>query len=173
MGKEREVNTGTDSWNVAGGYVDLKILKPLVLLDSYIRVAKFGSEDIMESINMPELLNARYRLQALRYMENELQIIIENTEFAIKKSETKNLGPVRDALKEAQEHLKNASEISTDTRSNTSTVNIKETEFEEALEKLREAKSKISTPLNNSGLIFPSSDEIDLDKIKDNLINGG
>jgi len=38
---------------------------------------------------------------------------------------------------------------------------------------LRDILEELATPLNASGLIFPTSDETDLDKIKDELIFGG
>lgn len=173
MKKEREITTGTDAWNIAGGYVETKILRPLVLLDSYIRVAKFGSETIEESITLPPTVIDRLRIRALEYMMNELRIIIENTEFAIKKQEKSKLKPIIDKLKIAEEKLTKTFDTSIDTRTNNKGITIDEKKFSEALQKLREVKLEIATPLNNSGLIFPVSEEFDLQIIKDNLIQGG
>jgi len=41
------------------------------------------------------------------------------------------------------------------------------------LEILSDVKEKLNTPLNNAGLIFRPSEEVDLDKIMGNIIESG
>ena len=61
--------------------------------------------------------------------------------------------------------------INQSTNKNSITINIKH--FNECLKALRKIKTEIAEPFNDSGLIFPNSDEIDLDAIKNELIHGG
>jgi len=53
------------------------------------------------------------------------------------------------------------------------TFEINEELFKKILEILSDVKEKLNTPLNNAGLIFRPSEEVDLDKIMGGIIDGG
>lgn len=38
------LDVGSDTWNIAQGYTSLKLLKPLVEMDKYVKIALYGCE---------------------------------------------------------------------------------------------------------------------------------
>ena len=170
----KTVENSSDAWNVAQGYTHLKILKPLVETDKLVKIAIYGTENIEDSFNVPDQLKINMRIEAINRLIDILKEIIENSDFAM------NLKGTSDKLKELEKNVLNVEEvisgiskITTDQRTQESIIRIDEQHFRLCLEELRKVKKEIQVPLNKNSLIFPMSDEINLEKLKDELIHGG
>jgi len=83
----KDVDLGTDAWNVADGYSKLKILRPLIFLNKYNKIAKFGVEDIGEDLELDNLQLSKRRVTALEMFVYTLKELLEDTSFAIKKTD--------------------------------------------------------------------------------------
>lgn len=166
------IERGTDAWNVAQGYTHLKILKPLVEMDKLIKVSLYGYENIEED-QFDETFKTRKRIEAINRLIDVLRETIENSYFAMSKEDKKLMEEYERQVLEVQKVIQAVSFKRQDQRNGTFTELINEEHFSVCLEKLRKIKKNITTPLNNSALIFPTSDEIDLNSLKDQLIFGG
>jgi len=163
----------SDAWNVAQGYTQLKILKPLVELDKLVRIAKYGTDDIENSLMTPIEIKTQSRIEAIFRIVDVLKEIIENAEFAMTTKSKETLGDLYNKLGEIDKVIDLVYRESYDQRVGSTQIKINESHFALCLKHLRNIKRDITKPLNESSLIFPTSDEIDLDKIKNELIMGG
>lgn len=170
------VENGSESWNVAQGYTNLKILKPLVEMDKLVKVALYGSEYIEDFIQLqqnPELL-VSLRVQALMRLIDCLKEIDENSDFAMEKQGTKDkLKELSEKTKIVEQYIGGITWIESDARTGAKVTKINEEHFTNCLNALREIKKEIPTPLNQNSLIFRGSDEMDLDKLASIMEQGG
>ena len=164
----------SDSWNVAGGFVSLKILKPLVEIDKLVAVAVYGAEQIDSSLYMSIEQKCIARIEAISRIVDTLKTIIENSFFAMKRAGT--LGKIKEFAEDVQKVEDVLSAIKTesvDMRTSQKSISINEEHFNNCLIELRRIKKDITKPLDENGLIFPISEETDLDTIKEKIIEGG
>ena len=175
MSDLREIESRTDSWNIAQGFTNLKILKPLVEMDKIIKIAIYGCENIEDSANTlqyPEMRTS-LRIEAINRFIDTLRETIENSRFACRKGTKDTLDFLEERVYLVKDVLPAISVEQVDMRTNSKVIVINEQHFIACLEELRSIKKEIIEPLNRSGLIFPTNDEIDLAKIKEQIELGG
>ena len=172
-GSKSDISVGTEAWNVADGFTKLKILKNLVFMDRYELVALYGSEEMdYEPISSNEL-NKR-RVNGIQRMASCLRLVLGNVKFAITKKEYKDeLNIYFKRWKQVDEVLSETYYVSNNFVNNTSEIKINEDLFKGCLDILREVKDDLNIPLNYSGLIFRENEEVDLDKIENDIVYGG
>lgn len=171
---QTNIEKGSDAWNVAQGYTHLKILKPLVEMDKLVKIAIYGTENIEESMNLSEEMKAQIRIEAMNRLIDTMREIIENSDFAMNEKKTQGeLKKLSERIEQIESVINGISKITKDQRTDLSKIQIDEDHFWLCLQELRSIKKEIPKPLNQNSLIFPTSDEIDLDKLKDQFIHGG
>lgn len=164
----------SDSWNVAQGYTTLKILKPLVEMDKLVKIAIYGAENIEDSLMMSPDFKVQARIEAIKRLIDSLKEAIENSEFAMSKSGTNDiLTNLAIRVQDVENVISGITQTTTDMRTNQVLTVINEEHFQVCLSELRDIKKEIPKPLNSNSLIFPTSDETDLDAIKKQMIEGG
>ena len=161
---------GSDAWNVAQGYTHLKILKPLVEMDKLVKIAIYGTEHIEDTLMINEETKTQIRIEAMNRLIDILREIIENSDFAMTQKGTIKLAL---RIENVEKVINGISRKTTDQRTQETKTTLNEDHFWICLEELRSVKRNIPTPLNENSLIFPRSDEIDLDKLKEQFIEGG
>ena len=170
----QKVENNSEAWNVAQGYTHLKILKPLVEMDKLVKIAIYGTENIEESFNVPQQIKINLRIEAINRLIDTLKEIIENSDFAMNLKDTsQTLKDLNNRIFEVEKYISGISKVETDQRTQEKRIKINEDHFDLCLQELRNIKKEINIPLNKNSLIFPTSDEIDLDKMKNELIFGG
>jgi len=168
-----ELQTKSENWNIAMGYVQMKLLKPLIEMDKLVTIAIYGTEQIEDAFRIPEEMKVEYRIQAIRRLIDTIKEIIENSEFACKKESKETLIVLDERVDNVSNVLSGITNQTTDQRTNQIVIRINEPHFHKCLNELRKIKKEIVKPLNDSALIFQSSDEINLETIKDQIIHGG
>jgi len=158
---------------VAQGYAITKILKILVLLDDYIRIAEFGSLDVEASFQLHPAILIEIRLQAMKRLCSELLLLIENSTFIMQKIGKDELEAMRAKLYKIRKLLPAMETSKLDQRNGRRIKNINEEHFGNCLEDLRKIKEELNIPLNRANLIFPESEEVDVDEMKRRIIEGG
>lgn len=170
----KSMENTSEAWNVAQGYTHLKILKPLVESDKLVKIAIYGTENIEESFNLFPQIKINMRIEAINRLIDNLKEIVENSSFAMsKKNTSERLEEINKELIEIEEYTKVISQKTIDQRTQETQIKINEEHFSLCLEELRKIKKELPVLLNKNSLIFPTSDEIDLDRLKDELIFGG
>lgn len=169
-----EIEKSTEAYNVALGYVNLKILKPLYETDILVRKALYGTDELnIDNFQLPHDLIINIRIEAIYRLIDVLREIIENSHFACKKEFKKQLDELEEGVLCVLDVIDGIASEQTDMRSNSKKTIINEKHFNTCLEELRAIKKEIAEPLNRSGLIFPQSEDFDIDRIKQRLIHGG
>lgn len=168
-----EATETTEAWNVAEGYVKIKILKPLIILDKYDVIARFGMDDFELDIGLTQNEINKRRVDALNRIIFNLRLIINNTSFAIKKADKEFLKGLLERINNVEEFKERVYEERTDMVTGEEELKINENLFNNCLKVLFEVKEQLNVPLNNAGLIFRTTDEVDLDKIMNDIIEGG
>ncbi len=168
----------TGNWNVAQDFVKLKVMKPLYEIGQYATKAVFGVDEMEQAFGVAEETIVHLRIEAIKHMHHRLTMLINDTVFAIKKP--KDLEKMKDiltTLKSLLPFIHGMKRTIVNQRDNTRLITINEFLFDMVLMLLNQLRSDVLTPLNNSDLIFTSSDEIDPDemlrKIQEDIIHGG
>lgn len=173
MALESQTNEKTDVWNIAKGYVTLKILKILVENDSLVNIAIYGYENLNESIGYTPEMIVQKRIEAIQRIHTNLEKIFSNSEFTIKKGDKAVFKGYEERLQTVFESLDGIIDETKDQRTQKTTITIREKHFKNCLDELRSIMKEMNQELNNANLIFPSSEETDIDKLKEELIHGG
>jgi len=168
-----EINAGSDAWNVADGYTKLKILRQLIMLDRWDTIAQFGTEEIDEDIAFDNNQLRKRRVEGLQRMYSTIKQLLGNVVFAIKKDDQAKVKALVDRVTNIEEFMERAFEEKEDLVSHVVMFEINEVVFKNIIGILQDVKDKLNIPLNNAGLIFRPSEEIDLDKIMNEIIEGG
>jgi len=167
------VEKGTEAWNVAQGYTHLKILKPLVEMDKLVKIAIYGCEHIEESFQMSDDIKVQYRIEAMNRLIDVLLETIENTDFVMSKDTKEHLDELEKRVIDVKKVIAAIQIKNTDQRTHTQVIRINEDHFYTCLDELRSIKKSLPKPLNKKHLIFPGSEELDLEAFKNELIYGG
>jgi len=168
-----EINLGTDTWNVADGYTKLKILRQLIMLDRWETIAQFGTEEIDEDNMFDNNQIKKRRVEGLQRLHSTIKQLLSNVLFSMKKDDVEKIKGLIERVEGAGEFIPKAFDEKEDMINHDLNFEIEEQLFKKILEILSDVKEKLNTPLNNAGLIFRPSEEIDLDKIMGGIIEGG
>jgi len=122
---------------------------------------------------LKDLQASELRLEAMFRLIDALKLIIENSMFACKSADRIKLKGLRGQIIDVEKYIAGIKSIKTNQQTKREVVEINEKHFTLCLNKLREIKELIYYPINQNGLIFRTSEEVDLDKIKSELIEGG
>lgn len=170
----RESSFSTDKWNIAKGYVEFKILKPLIECDILREIALFGFESISEAVYTPPENKSQIRLEAIKRLHLRLSIIRSNSvEFVDSKSGKATITKTKENLDEIESMFDGLSIVKTDVRNNTTITEIYEPHFKATLNALVLIKEELLQTLDDAGLIFPISEEYDVEDMKRRFIEGG
>lgn len=169
---------GTEAWNVADGYTKLKILRNMILLDKYDTMSLYGTWDIEESDEVKELsANERNkrRLEGLNRFKTTLRQLLGNVQFALmqKPKIRKLIHFYFQRLDNIDNYLPYVSEWKENYVTHEDVLEINEKMFKLVHSILQNIKDEINIPINQAGLIFRESDELDLDKIQKEIMEGG
>jgi len=168
-----EISLGTEAWNVADGFTQLKILRLLIQLDRYDTIAQFGTEDIGDAINLVDNEIKRRRVEGLQRLHSVIKQLLGNVLFAIRSMDKKEVETYFNRIKTLELYIPKSFEQKHDMVSQDDIFDINEELFAKILSILQDIKDKLNIPLNNAGLIFRASEEVDLDKIMNDIVYGG
>jgi len=169
---DQTLSLGSQAWNVADGYTKIKILRHLVLLDRYENIALYGSDE-MEEFIPDESYKSKKREDAIRRFSSTLRQLLGNVRFAIKKEDTSKVNEYLERVSLVEGVLDVVSSAEENMVTHEIVMTINEEHFGMCMDILRSIKDEINFPINNAGLIFRGSDEVDLDKITNEIIEGG
>lgn len=166
---EKVTSVGSEAWNIADGYTKIKILRLLIELDLHETIAKFGRKDQEEATENI----AEKRIEAINRLVFSLKQLIGNCKFSINK---KNMFVMENLLTRIRAvenvlggiYYENFNEV-TKQRA----IIINESHFNLCLDILRQIKDELNIPINEAGLIFKNTDDIDIDSMMKTIIEGG
>jgi len=169
---ESVVSLGTQAWNIADGFTKIKILRLLIQIDIDETIAMFGKKDMEEQVPREDI--PYRRVEGFERMLFNMRQLIGNCRFSIEK------GSDEEAVEGMMERIDSvetvadgiATELVNDvTKENELRIN--EDHFRKCFNILRNIKDALNFPINRAGLIFRQSDEMDLDKMMNDIAMGG
>ena len=163
----------TEAWNVAEGFVKLKILRLLIQLDRYEIIAQFGTEEMDQDLGLNEIDVAKKRIEGLQRFIATLKQLIGNVKFALKKDGIKSIKDYDKRVEQVEEVMGGIFDYEENQVTHDKTITINETLFRKCFKILKQIKDDINTPMNKAGLIFRETDELDLDKMMNEYAQGG
>lgn len=169
---DNALSLGSQAWNVADGYTKIKILRHLVQLDRYENLAMYGTEDMEDFPYDANTISSR-RQEALNRFLTTLRQLLGNVKFALKKEDRTRVDFYIERVDFVEKVLDGISYVEENMATKETFLRINEEHFGNCLKSLRSIKDEINFPINNAGLIFRGSDEIDLDKIMTDIVEGG
>ena len=151
--KVPEYEEGSGNWNVAASYADL-IMFWIAESDKYVTIAEFGDMDFDTTLYMKEEDKQFRRLEALKRLVHALQMLINNTKFAVIKDDDDNVKKIEEDLLKIKGFIPDSLIMTDDGDILTS----KKLLFF-ILSGLKQIKEDIKVPLNNAELIFRAGEE--------------
>ena len=170
---EGVVSLGTEAWNIADGFTKIKILRLLIQLDLHETIAKFGYNEQEEGQSIYQESIPQKRKEALERMLFTLRQLIGNCRFSIDEKRDKELiNTFLKRLENVEDVIDGiTTEFFNDVTHETLLV-INEKHFNGCFEILRNIKDELNFPLNRANLIFKQSEELDLDRLMSDIIEG-
>ena len=156
-------------WNDAKNYVAGKIHKWLILIDNYESLAIFGYSELYSDVFMRnDNLKNTARIHALKRLIHSIKTLIRNTKFTIKSEDkegfdkhTKRLDKIQKILPKLKLETKRGNKIIE--------LNLDEKLFENIMDDIHKMIDDINVKINKAGLIFAQFEDIDIEKMKENL----
>lgn len=171
---KEEIIANTETWNNAKGFSAYFVLFPLIECRRLIKICLFGVEEIGQDVGTNKSSLNENKINAINRLLQELIQICEDNDFVFDKTtREKYLKPLANELYEIEKVIDGISYESTDQRNQTGQIEINKEHFDLCFRELRTIFSKVKTPLNMKNLIFPAGDDLDLDKLKEDIIEGG
>ena len=162
-----EIESG--NWNVAKPYTNDKILKWLVLIDTYQTIARFGVLHLENDIFVNNInLKNSARLYATRRLIHAIRTLIQNTKFAIKSADKETLEKYYDRLLKLEKNIY-LLRIEKKRGNQVIELSVNEDLFDKIITELDKMVDDINSRLNKADLIFTSTTDFDPRKAKEIL----
>lgn len=166
------ISPESEAWNVAKGFTTLKILQQMVYLDKYENIAQFGSAEMDDSFS--QLTNiAERRAEGLKRFLTILRQLLGNVLFSIKKGDRETIQEYYNSLDILERIFDGVGHYEENAVTHEKEFVINEEFFNKCLRFLRKIKDASNFQLNRAGLIFKESEELDLDRVMQEIVEGG
>lgn len=171
--EEGGVHTGTEAWNIAQYFTGYSIALPLKDLNDLEDVARFGSIKLDDEIMMPDDQFDKRRAEAVKRYWQKLKQVVADTQFKVKVGDREKAKDLYDWLKTVPKYFDGLLYVKSDSVHHEDNIEVNEEFLSLLMDKLVERKEAYLHILDHAGLIFRESDEIDLDKMTNEFVNGG
>lgn len=163
----------SESWNVASAFMQLKVLKLLILLDKYETISQFGVDELGEEIYFTPNDIAKRRRDGLFRFSSTLRQLLGNVRFAMKKGDVDGVNEFMSRIQNVENYFSDVMTSKENMVTREIEISINEDHFNTCFGVLQNIKEEINFPLNKAGLIFKASDEVDLDAIMQDIVESG
>jgi len=171
--EESGVHTGTEAWNIAQYFTGFSIALPLKDLNDLEDIARFGSVRMDEENLMSEDQVEKRRSDALKRYWQKLKQIVADTLMKVKKGDVERATEIGDWLRTIPKYFDALLSVKSNDVMHESSLSLNEDFFIKLLDRLVEAKQDYLSILDRTGLIFREIDDVDLDKMASEFVNGG
>jgi hypothetical protein len=168
---EKLISLGTQAWNIADGFTKIKILRLLIELDVHETIAMFGRKDMEEYVDFEDI--SLKRKEALNRMIFSLKQLIGNCKFSIEKKDQMAMEGFILRINNVEKVIGGIMFTYNNDVTKEVEYRINEPHFMVCFDILKDIKDEINIPINKAGLIFRKSEDVDLDAIMKNIIEGG
>lgn len=160
------------NWNIAESYSNSEIYRLIHEINEYIKIALFGTSELIDEFIVNEEVKEVARIRALYRIHTNLSLLYENTVFAVKRNDKDLMHTFFDILNKIEKLLPLCEKeiIIQNNNGNKRLKKINPKFFDSVLKSLRTISTQMKYPLNRADLIFRSFDEYDPVKIKEEML---
>lgn len=170
---DKTLDPESEAWNVASAFMQVKVLKLLIYLDKYETIAQYGVEEIGDEIYFSANDISKRRKDALYRLSSTLKQLLGNVRFALKKKDVDPVNEFMERITNVEKYFDDVLSVKENMVTKEVEISINEGHFNVCFGILQNIKEEINFPLNKAGLIFKASEEVDLEAIKQEIIEGG
>jgi hypothetical protein len=166
---EGVMQEGTTSWNIADGFTKINVLKPLIEINLFEELARFGyrnGEECMQS-EIPYK-----RVEGFDRLMFSLRQIISNCMFQIDTEDKTKIKELVDRIDLVESVAEGISTIVKNDVTKEEILKINEEHFRTCLDSLSNIKEDLHFILNRAGLIFRRGEETDIDEFMKSVYEG-
>lgn len=171
--EDSDVHGGTEAWNIAQYFTGYSIALPLKDLNDLEDVARFGAVKIDDDLMMTDDQVDKRRADAVRRYWAKLKQVVGDTMFKIRRSDRDKALAIHEWLLEVPQYFDGLLSMKKDSIDDDDRIKVNENFLVTLLNQMVEKKQLYLYLLDHAGLIFKESDEIDLDKITRDFVEGG
>ena len=171
--EEGAVHTGTEAWNIAQHFTGFSVALPLKELNDLEDIARFGTIKIDEDLVMGDDQFNKRRGEAVRRYWQKLKQIVADTKFKVKFKDRGEADEISAWLDKIPEYFDGLLSISTNSVTHENQITVNEEFLTKLIDKLVVRKVAYLSILDHAGLIFREVDEVDLDKMANEFVEGG
>jgi len=165
-------NEKSESWNIAQHFTGFAVAYPINELDLLEDIARFGTVVMDDDLVMSDDVIDRRRAEAVRRYWQKLKQIVYNTLFKINARDREDAGIIKEWLDELPKYFDGLLTINKNINDDDK-IKVNEEFLNNLLNELVTRKQEYLKILNNAGLIFRQSTDIDLDDIQRNIFDSG
>jgi len=171
--KDNTYETESDVWNNAKGFSTYHVLFPLIECRKLTKVCLFGVEEIGQEYGLSASVLNQNKVNAMNRLCQELLQLCEDVLFIMDSKTKLKVEACQNKLKLIANVLPAISRTNSDSRTNQTEIVLNVNHYNLCFNSLRQVLSDIKLPLNMKNLIFPAGDDLDMEKIKKDIIEGG
>ena len=164
------VSGGKDVWNISDRVMASKVWIILYELDKTEKIAQFGKENMDDDI--PQESIAQNRVDAMSRIPFLLRQLIGNCQFTLERKNKKLIDNFTWQIDRVESVLDGISFFTINDITKESFLDINELHFRKCFNILRKVKDDLNTPLDEAGLIFRKTEEVDLNDLMRNVVEG-
>lgn len=169
-----DVHTGTEAWNIAQHFTGFSIALPLKELNDLEDIARFGSVTMDDEMIFTADMIDKRRADAVKRYWQKLKQIVSDTLFKVKQKDRQKAKEIYEWLLQLPKYFDGLLTIKTNAvDSNNDTIEVNEIFLTKILDQLVSKKQDFLFILDRTGLIFRETDEIDVDKLMQDYVEGG
>lgn len=171
--EEGGVHTGTEAWNIAQYFTGFSIALPLKELNDLEDIARFGTLKMDEDLVMSADQVSKRRAEAVKRYWQKLKQILIDTVFKVKKEDKEDALKIFNWVLEATKYLDALTSVDEDHVTHEKQLVVNEGLLVLVLDALVKRKKDYLFILDRTGLIFKEMEEVDLEKMANDFVNGG
>jgi len=164
------IGQGSNVWNISDGFMKIKVLRLLIELDLHESIALFGRKDMEEQI--PQEVIAEKRVEALNRMLFTLKQLMGNCKFTIEKKDKWVVNDLMERINFVEKVIAGVSRVIVNEVTKEEYLSINEAHFRVCFDALKNIKDDLNVPINKAGLIFRRTDDVDLDSLMRDIMEG-
>lgn len=165
----------SQNWNIADTFTKTKIARHLIEVDDLILMSIYGTTNITEEFMTTEEVIIRARHMAIDRFRTHLELLLQNTKFAVKAKDKLLFDEYLLFLKNIKSIIPGLKTVVRNQQKKTSRTELDEERFSQTLELLQKVNQNILEPLNKADLIFSSTEEFDPDEymkqLEEDIVN--
>jgi hypothetical protein len=170
---DKDLSVSSEVWNISGGFTRFKILRQMVKLDIYEDIATHGVEELDQKVGLTQNDINRRRFEGLQRFISTLNQLVGNVFFIIRIEDGLMLDAYKKRIAVVEKFLDGCIKINENLITHEVNYEINEKHFQNCFSAIKSIKDSVNIIINNAGVIFRKSDDVDMNQLMQDVVDGG